>query len=158
MVTTHTDKETGLSTIVLKPNNSASWRFNMVIVSSLAIIGFCISTFFALQGLWLIFPFAGLEVSLLFICLYLRLRDNIKIEVITFNDTTVVVERGHYHAEQSWQYHRMWAKIFVKKPSLRGRQKQVFIRSHGKELELGSFLNKQDKEILIKDLKTVVYA
>ncbi|MCK5396205.1 MAG: DUF2244 domain-containing protein [Gammaproteobacteria bacterium] len=129
-----------------------------MIVSSLAFIAFCISTFYALQGLWLIFPFAGLAVSFLFICLYLRLRANFKIEVITFDETTVTVERGHQHAEQSWEFHRMWAKIFIRKPVTRGRQKQVFIRSHGKELELGSFLNKQDKDILIKDLKTLVYA
>ncbi|HHJ34522.1 MAG TPA: DUF2244 domain-containing protein, partial [Gammaproteobacteria bacterium] len=53
---------------------------------------------------------------------------------------------------------RMWAKIFVKKPDKRGYPKQIYIRSHGKELELGSFLNKKDKDILIKDLKNIVYA
>jgi len=158
MVETNTDKKTGLSTIILRPNNSASWHFNMMIVSSLAFIGFCISTFFALRGLWLIFLFAGLEVSILFICLYLRIRANIRVEVITFDNTTVIVERGCYHAEKTWKYHRLWAKIFVKQPDIYGRQKQVFIRSHGKELELGSFLNKRDKNILIKDLKTVIYA
>jgi uncharacterized membrane protein len=158
MVETSTDKNTGLSTIILRPNNSASWHFNMMIVSSLAFIAFCISTFFALRGLWLIFPFAGLEVSVLFICLYLRMRANIRVEVITFDNTTVIVERGGYHAEKTWKYHRLWAKIFVRQPAIYGRQKQVFIRSHGKDLELGSFLNKHDKNILIKDLKAVIYA
>ena len=157
MVETSTDTNTGLSTIVLRPNNSASWQFNMVFVSSLAFIVFCISTFFALQGLWLILPFAGLEVSALLLCLYLRLRANIKIEVITFDESTVIIERGCYHAEKSWKYYRLWSKILVKRPSIRGRQKQIFIRSHGKELELGSFLNKQDKDILIQNLKSVIY-
>jgi len=157
MVETSTDTNTGLSTIVLRPNNSASWQFNVVIVSSLAFIAFCIATFFALQGLWLIFPFAGLEISALLICLYLRLRANIRIEVITFDDSTVIIERGCYHAEKSWKYHRLWTKILVKRPGTRGRQKQIFIRSHGKELELGSFLNKQDKDILIQNLKSVIY-
>lgn len=158
MVKTSINENTGLSTIVLRPNNSSSWHFNMVIVSSLAFIAFCISTFFALQGLWLIFPFAGLEVSFLFICLYLRLRANIKTEVITFDETSVTVERGSYHVDKTWKYHRIWAKIHVKKPLRYGHQKQIFIRSHGKELELGSFLNKSDKDILIKDLKNVIYA
>lgn len=158
MIKTHINESSGLATIVLRPNNSASWQFNMMIVASLGFLAFCISTYFALQGLWLIFPFAGLEVGFLFICLYLRMRANINTEVITFDKDTVVVERGFYHAEQSWKYHRVWAKIFVKKPVTRGRPKQVFIRSHGKELELGSFLNKQDKELLIKDLRSVVYA
>ena len=157
MVETSTDTDTGLSTIVLRPNNSSSWQFNMVIVSSLAFIAFCISTFFALQGIWLVFIFAGLEVSALLICLYLRLRANIRIEVITFDEDTVIIERGRYHAEKSWKYHRLWTKILVKRPGTYGRQKQIFIRSHGKELELGSFLNKQDKDILVQNLKSVIY-
>ena len=157
MVETSTDTDTGLSTIVLRPNNSSSWQFNMVIVSSLAFIAFCISTFFALQGIWLVFIFAGLEVSALLICLYLRLRANIRIEVITFDEDTVIIEQGRYHAEKSWKYHRLWSKILVKRPGTYGRQKQIFIRSHGKELELGSFLNKQDKDILVQNLKSVIY-
>jgi len=158
MVETRINENTGLATIVLKPNNSSSWQFNMQIVASLAFIAFCISSYFALHGLWLIFPFGVLEVGFLFICLYLRLRANIKTEVITFDENTVLVERGCYHAEKSWKYHRVWTKIFVKKPATPGYPKQIFIRSHGKELELGAFLNKKDKEILIKDLKHVVYA
>ncbi|GMR01121.1 MAG: hypothetical protein BMS9Abin19_0476 [Gammaproteobacteria bacterium] len=158
MVETRINENTGLATIVLKPNNSSSWQFNMQIVASLAFIAFCISSYFALHGLWLIFPFGVLEVGFLFICLYLRLRANIKTEVITFDENTVLVERGCYHAEKSWKYHRVWTKIFVKKPATPGYPKQIFIRSHGKELELGAFLNKKDKEILIKDLKHVIYA
>jgi uncharacterized membrane protein len=158
MIETSINEKTGSATIVLRPNNSASWQFNMMIVGSLSFIAFVISTYFALQGLWLIFPFAGIEVGFLFICLYLRMRANINTEVITFDKDTVLVERGCYHAEQSWKYHRVWAKIFVRNPAIRGYPKQVFIRSHGKELELGSFLNKKDKELLIKNLKNVVYA
>ena len=157
MVETSTDTNTGLSTIVLRPNNSASWQFNIVIVSSLAFIAFCISTYFALQGLWLIFPFSVLVISALLISLYLRLRANIRIEVITFDESTVIIERGCYHAEKSWKYYRLWSKILVKRPGTRGRQKQIYIRSHGKELELGSFLNKHDKDILIQNLKSVIY-
>ena len=157
MIETNINKEQHLATIVLRPNNSSSWRFNMTIVISLAFIAFFIWSYFALHGLWLVFPFAGLEISFLFICLYLRMRANTKTEVITFDESTVLIERGHFQPEKTWKYHRMWAKIFVKEPTTRGYPKQVFIRSHGKELELGSFLNKQDKEILIKDLKHVVY-
>jgi len=158
MVETTINEHNGSAVIILRPNNSASWKFNMQIVASLAFIAFCISTYLALQGLWLVFPFAGLEIGLLVFCLYLRLRANINTEVISFDECSVVVERGCYHAEKTWKYHRIWAKIFVKKPLTQGYPKQIFIRSHGKELELGAFLNKKDKEILIKDLKHIVYA
>jgi len=158
MVETSTNNNTGLTTIVLKPNNSASWQFNMAILGAIAFILLCISSYFAMLGLWLILPFAGLEIIVLYICIYLRLRANNSTEVISFDKTTVIVERGYYHAEKSWRYQRLWTRVFVKQPAFRGHPKRVYIRSHGKELELGSFLNKQDKEVLIKDLKNMVYA
>jgi len=158
MVETSINENTGLTTIVLKPNNSASWQFNMLIFGCLTLILFSISIYFATLGLWLIFPFAGLEVIVLFVCMYLRVRANNSKEIITFDETTVVVERGYYHAEKSWKYHRMLTKVFVKQPVIRGYPKQIYIRSHGKELELGSFLNKQDKDILINNLKDIMYA
>ena len=158
MVETRINEKNGLATIVLKPNNSASWTSNMEIAGSLAVIALYISSLYVLQGLWLILPFAAISVATLFICLYLRARANIKTEVITFDKTTVLVERGCYHAEKSWKYHRLWTKIFVRQPATPGYAKQIIICSHGKELELGSFLNKKDKEILIKTLKNVIYA
>lgn len=157
MVETTFNESDCSATIVLKPNNSASWQFNMAVVTSLAFIGFCISVYFAVQGLWLIFPFSGLEISLLIFCLYVRLKANIATEVITFDQHNVVIERGYRYAEKSWKYHRLWAKVFVKPPLFYGHPKRVYIRSHGKQLELGAFLNKKDKDCLIKDLKHVIY-
>ncbi len=158
MIETRIDKDKGLATIVLRPNNSASWQLNVLIFGSLAFLAFVIATYFAFHGLWMVLPFAGLEFAFLFTCIYIRLRANLSTEVITFDENNVIIERGYYHVEKTWKYHRTWSKIFVKNPLRRGYPKKIFIRSHGKELELGSFLNKQDKEILIRDLKNIVYA
>jgi uncharacterized membrane protein len=157
MVYSEFNPHTGNGYIVLKPNNSATWRFNIMVVASLALIGFLISTFFLLQGLWLIAPFSGLEVLALLGCLYLCARSNIQTEVIKFSPDKVIIEQGRTFAEKSWEYHRSWAKIFVRKPRHRGHPDQVVIRSHGKELELGSFLNKDDKEALVKKLRKIIY-
>jgi uncharacterized membrane protein len=157
MIETSFDKNSGLATIVLRPNNSASWLFNKQIVASLAAIGILTSSYFAFQGLWLILPFTAIVIGGLFLCLYIRLRANLDTEIITFDENDVLIERGRYHAEKTWRYHRSWAKIFVRNPKIRGHPKQIFIRSHGKELELGAFLNKKDKELLIKNLKNIVY-
>ena len=157
MVYSEFNPDTGNGYIVLKPNNSATWRFNMMVVVSLAVIGFLISTFFLLQGLWMIAPFSGLEVLLLLGCLYLCARSNIQTEVIKFSPDKVIIEQGRTFAEKSWEYHRSWAKIFVRKPAHWGHPEQIVIRSHGKELELGSFLNKDDKETLVKKLRNIIY-
>jgi uncharacterized membrane protein len=157
MVYSEFNPATGTGYIVLKPNNSATWRFNMMVVASLALIGLLISTFFFIQGLWLIAPFSGLEVVLLLTCLYLCTRSNIQTEVIKFSPDKVIIEQGRTFAEKSWEYHRTWARIFVRKPRHRGHPDQIVIRSHGKELELGSFLNEDDKETLVKKLRHIIY-
>jgi uncharacterized membrane protein len=158
MVTTELNPDTGEGHIVLKPNNSATWRFNMAVWSSLAFIAACISTIFLFMGLWMIFPFSGLEVMALYAGLHYVAYRNCKTEVITFRGDKVIVEQGRNSSERIWEYQRSWAKIFVRKPTIRGYPVRIFIRSHGKELELGAFLNKQDKERLISNLKKLVYA
>jgi uncharacterized membrane protein len=157
MVYSEFNPDTGNGVIVLRPNNSATWRFNILVVTSLALIAALISTFFLLQGLWLIAPFSGLEVLALLGCLYLCARSNIQTEVIKFKPDKVIIEQGRTFAEKSWEYHRSWAKIFVRKPRLKGRPDRVVIRSHGRELELGSFLNQGDKETLVKKLRIIIY-
>ena len=157
MVYSEFNPETGHGYIVLKPNNSATWRFNMMVVASLALLGALISTFFLLQGLWLIVPFSGLEVLALLGCLYLCARSNIQTEVIKFSPDKVIIEQGRTFAEKTWEYHRIWAKIFVRKHRLKGHPDQVVIRSHGQEVELGSFLNSDDKETLVKKLRNIIY-
>ena len=94
---------------------------------------------------------------MLYIGLHICVRRNATTEVITFHNNTVTIEKGRTHSEHSWEYQRSWAKIFVKPPEHRGYPKRIFIRSHGKELELGAFLNKQDKESFISNLKNIVY-
>ena len=157
MVQADFNQATGNGTIILTPNNSATWRFNMMVLSSLAVISAFISIAFLLQGLWLILPFSGFEILAVYSGLYVCVRANFTTEVITFRGDLVTIERGRKRIENTWEYQRSWAKIFVRNPKLRGYPKKIVIRSHGKELEIGSFLNKDDKEQLIKKLKHVVY-
>ena len=124
---------------------------------SLGVLAFLISMGFLMQGLWMILPFSGLEIAALFSCLYVCTRANIRTEVITFSDDKVIIEQGRTFAEKSWEYPRSWAKIFVNKPQHEGYPDKVVIRSHGKETELGSFLNSEDKAALVKKLRKIVY-
>lgn len=157
MVRADIDPTTKNGSITLSPNNSASWQFNMLVLGSLALITGTFSIFFLIKGLWLILPLSGLEILALFTGLYLCVRNNIVTEVITFRDHLVIVERGRKSIENCWEYQRSWAKIFVRNSVFRGHPKKIVIRSHGKELELGAFLNKNDKETLIKKLRHIIY-
>lgn len=157
MVSADINPDTGEGIIVLKPNNSGTWRFNIFIIATLTFIAILISTYFLLQGMWLILPFSGLEIAAVYAVLYFSVRKNNLTEVIIFDKDKVVVETGRYHAEHKQEFNRAWSKIFVEQPSFRGHLKKILIRSYGKEQELGAFLNKYDRDILIKNLKHAVY-
>ncbi len=157
MVQTNINTNTGNGVIILKPNNSATWSFNMKVLMSLGILAFFISMGFLMQGLWMILPFSGLELLALFSCLYFCVRENIRAEVITFTNDKVIIEQGRRFAEKSWEYHRLWAKIFVGRDSNTHQPRTIVIRSHGRETELGSFLNGEDKDALVKKLHKLIY-
>jgi uncharacterized membrane protein len=95
MVKTEIDQETGNGTIILSPNNSASWSFNMKILGSQALIAVVIAILFIERGLWLILPFSGLEIIALFAGLYHCVRNNFTTEVIRFTDHLLTIESCH---------------------------------------------------------------
>ena len=157
MIYSDINPDTGTGRIVLKPNNSASWRFNVMLVVVIGIFQLIISSIFLLQGLWLIMPLYGIELLVLFVCLYICAHANLQAEVITFTDDKVVIEQGRRYAEKSWEYYRPWIRLFIKKPRHEHQPPTVLIKAHGKETELGSFLNKDDKDTLVAKLRKVIY-
>ena len=57
--------------IILKPNRSLTWRQSLLVMCALG--GFCLSIaiVWTFVGAWLILPFAGIEVGLLALVMYL---------------------------------------------------------------------------------------
>jgi len=81
-----------LSRFVVMPNCSMSWQENKIFVASLAFISFSIAGGFALQGLWVILPFAGLEILALTGVLYWTGLQATHLEVISIDADNVHVE------------------------------------------------------------------
>ena len=142
--------------ITLRPNRSLSWRGNVALVCSLAVLALLIGGSFAVLGAWLILPFSGLEIILLFSCLYILARRNAHQEVITFSPEQVRIERGISEPVQEWIYPRSWSSFHVEKPDANWASPIICIRNRGDSLELGSFLNRRDKIKLINTLKRIV--
>ena len=113
MIEKRIDKANDSATIVLSPDNSPSWRFNMQLTATLAILLLIISSYFALMGLWVIFLFAGLGIFVLIICKYIRLHANQSTETISIKGNAVTIIRRCYQKTESWKYHRVWANYWL---------------------------------------------
>ena len=108
------------------------------------------------MGAWVILPFSGIEILALTIALYVLARRNARQEVITVDKDQVIIERGITSPAENWRYQRLWSSFHVEKPAGTWSSPIISIRSHGKHLELGTFLNRRDKIKLINTLKYIV--
>ncbi|MEE4360888.1 MAG: DUF2244 domain-containing protein [Pseudomonadales bacterium] len=158
MVSANFDPATRTGRIVLRPNRSWSWRANLLFVAGLACVSLTIGIGFLLNGYWLILPFGVLETGLLAACLYYCVRRTHRQEVLTFSEDELLIERGRRGPEQRHVFKRLFARIFVRAPRHRWYATQIAVRSHGREVEIGSFLTDDDKRTLIGHLRTMVDA
>lgn len=137
---------------VVQQNHSMSWRGNKLFLLSLAVLSFGIAAIFAYMGLWLILPFAGLEILALTFGLYycsLRCKDR---EVITVTNDSLLIERGRDKPKERWQFQRAWTHLELKQALQPSHTSQLLVRSKGEELEIARYLTNKDKKTLADSL------
>ena len=142
--------------ILLQPNNSMSWRVNLLLFGAMTVLSMTIATGFFIAGAGVILPFSLLELLALFTGTYYCLWQRQRKELITFDEHEVIVQKGFYRPQATHRYHRLWCQLIIRRPAHPWKTPAVLLRSHGKELELGSFLNQQDKVVLIERLELLL--
>ncbi len=141
--------------IVLRPNRSWTWRANVALVATLAVISTVIGVAFLFQGMWLILPFNLLEVAVVYLCLRYLLRRTRQQEVIRFSDDEVRLERGAVTPEHVVTFDRHWTQIHVTPGRYRDRPR-IRIRSREVQQDIGAFLNEEDHALLLRELRHLV--
>ena len=107
-------------------------------------------------GLWLVWPFSGLEWCALAFALRWSLRKSEIKEVITVDATCVVVERGRRSPEQRYEFQRAWVQLLWREPRFRGYSGSLELRSHGKQVVLGEFLPETERKKLMQELGRIL--
>ena len=139
--------------IVIRPNRSLTRRQLQLVF--LVIAGICLSIagVFAVFGMWPVLPFAGAEVLAVGVGFYLSARGGQETEVVCVNHDEVAVEKGRRRPRQRWVMRRAWAQIRLLPPRIRWYPTRLVISSHGREIELGGFLNEQERRHLADELR-----
>ena len=152
----HVDDTGETARIVVRPNQSMSWHGNLMLLASLGIVTFSIAIGFALQGLWLVLPFAGLEVLLVGIGLYATCRRLSRSEVISVSPYTVSIESGIRRPEHSYRLHRCWARVDLCLGRTRSEPTRLLVGSHGKAVEVGVSLTDSERSRLAVELRRLI--
>lgn len=141
------------SGLIIMPNQAMPWPSLVKIFVIMSVIILLIAIFFALKGFVLVLPFAGLDILFLGFALYSSARFSQQKQIVILEKETIKVEFGTNKPEKFIELSRHWAKLEFKKPAQKWSPSKLLIRSHGKEIELGQFLNEEEREGLARLLK-----
>lgn len=149
--------------VVIRPNRSMSWRESMLFVLAVAALLTLVSVAFALQGLWMVLPFAGLEVAVLAYCTYRVSLAGYRCEVVSMDAARVVVEKGRENCavngnggpDSSTSFPRAWTRVELKRNG-GWYPDSLIIGASGKFVELGKFLADEEKRHLAGELQRLL--
>ncbi|SVB96729.1 uncharacterized protein METZ01_LOCUS249583 [marine metagenome] len=143
-------------TIMVMPNRAMPWQHIMMIYLLISGVTISIAFGFFTQGLTLILPFAGLELLALGVVLYISAwRSNIK-EVVNVTEEKIRIEIGRNGPEKTYELDKTWAKVVLERSWNNWYPSRLLLRSHGRQIEIGKFLNEQERQCLGAELKKVI--
>ena len=143
-------------TFIIAPNQSMSWSELLLVYSGIAGITLAIAIYFWVRGLTLVLPFSGLELLALGAALYVTAWRGGAREVITITDDTVCVELGRKQPLHRYDFQRYWTRIALQRSWVAWYPSKLLIYSHGREIEVGKFLNEQERMGLAEVLKSAI--
>ena len=102
----------------------------------------------------MILPFAGLEISILLLAFYLNFRWSGKREKIFLSKDKVIVEKGIHKVEYRWEEFRTFTSFQISKDI--NKVLKLSFRSKGEDVEIGSFLNDEEKVELKENISKII--
>ena len=137
--------------VTFKPNSALTADNKIKVVVLLAMIPMLIGIGFSLIGAWLVLPFVGLEIFALAIAFNYINNHEENYESICIVGDSLVVERSTAQQVSQDVINPYWVKVLQHK--LPDGELHLYLQSHGKEIEVGRYLTREQRELLAKQLK-----
>ena len=142
--------------IELAPNCALSLRGAALFFGTIAAVTLAIATLFVLQGYWPVLPFAGLELVFLGWALATSLRRRHWRERILVSEDEIAIETAVRGELTRTVFSRHWARIKLRAPFYALHPSRLVVESHGRAVEIGGFLNEEERRRLALRLKRIV--
>ncbi len=153
MVATQFDSFNASHRFMIRPNCSLPWRQTVWFFLGMVLVSFSIAIVFAVKGLWLILPFAGLEMLVFGGALYVVARRGARWQLLSIHEDAVEVVEGVSGPQQHSRFQRAWVRVYLEAPEVRGHPSRLLIGSHGRTMEIGEYLNEAEKKQLAQQLR-----
>lgn len=142
--------------LIIEPNRPMSWQTLVLLYLLMVFVSLVIGLAYFHIGLTLVLPFCGLEMLALGAALYVTSwRGSIR-EVVTVDEKSVAVESGRDKPTQRYEFQRPWTQVILERPSISWHPSRLLIRSHGRQVEIGTFLNEEERRGLAAALDKLI--
>jgi uncharacterized membrane protein len=138
------------------PNCSLTPHGALVFFGAVCVGSFGIAGLMAIQGYWPVLPFAGLEMAVLGWALRASLARRHHREIITVDESEVRITSRYRASESQVVFPRHWAQVKLRRPVSRLHPSRLFIESHGRGYEVGSFLTEEERRGLARRLARLI--
>ena len=135
--------------------NSFNASYSGIMFGSLALFSLLVAATFAAFGAWLILPFAGLEAVALYLAFDWVVRHADDMEQLVIRGDAVALEVREQSQTQRYEFNRVWAKLVEDRNK---GELRLVLRSHGREVEVGRYLNGSGRRTLARELKARLQA
>jgi len=140
-------QETGFN-FTARRNNSLTSSDRILAFGFIALVCLGIAVAFACFGAWLILPFAGIEVLVLFLAFRWIERHARDYERLTIAGDVLQIEIAERERVERLQINRWWAQVVCERNGSR-----LALRSHGREIEFGRHLSNEQRLVVAGALK-----
>lgn len=149
-----TETQTNDIVITLSPNRSATWLHTKIIICVMVVIVMIIALAWTFMGAWLVLPFAGLEVGLFALLMYKVSKFTYSKQVITVGREKVIIEWGIKKVEERHEFNRKDLYVYYWEADEGWHLPRISLSQARRKLEIGTFLNQDDREKLKLELES----
>ncbi|ODN72206.1 DUF2244 domain-containing protein [Methylobrevis pamukkalensis] len=130
----------------LTPHRSLSPQGFLALMAAVGAVSFALGLFSVVKGAWPIAGFFGLDVAILWFAFRRNFADARQYEEIRLSPTELLIRRvGRRGDEQVYRFNPYWVRLDMLRLEDEGL-KRLDVISHGQGLEIGAFLNPDDRE------------
>lgn len=137
---------------LLKRNCSMTPRQVAKAYGALLTLTLAVSLAFASQGIWIVFAFALLEVTVVVTALLYYARHALDQERIVLSDDCLHIERTEAGQVKSFALDPYWTRILVPEK----RRQLIALESRGVRIELGSFISEPARKVVARELQATL--
>jgi len=105
------ERDAGVYRVLIRPNQALSPSAIVYVVAGFAILSLSIGIAFAARGMWLVLPFAGLEVALFAIAFWSVTRSARDYDLVCVDNPHVTLYQCRMGNETSYRFQRAWVKV-----------------------------------------------